>query len=157
MNVTMLLADSAQVADGKLYVLGGGWSLTGPDPTPSAVAIKLEDAPTPPKITKLLAKVPGLTVYGGLGGVSAFAELSRGAAGTMTGFAYPEMMRDVVAAELWLREPTDPGRLNGSGLLVVNPPWRFEEEAEAVLAALLGRLGEGEAGQGCGVVRLVDE
>lgn len=66
-------------------------------------------------------------------------------------------MRDVVAAELWLREATDPGRLNGSGLLVVNPPWRFEEEAGGVLGALLGRLGEGEAGQGCGVVRLVDE
>ncbi len=41
-NVTMLLADAAQVADGKLYILGGGWSLTGPDPTPSAVAIKIE-------------------------------------------------------------------------------------------------------------------
>ena len=41
-NVTMLLADSAQVADGKLYILGGGWSLTVPDPSPSAVAIKLE-------------------------------------------------------------------------------------------------------------------
>ena len=26
----MLLCDSAQVADGKLFVLGGGWSLTGP-------------------------------------------------------------------------------------------------------------------------------
>ena len=37
----MLLADSAQVADGKLYVLGGGWSITGPEPTPSAVAIKV--------------------------------------------------------------------------------------------------------------------
>jgi hypothetical protein len=41
-KVTMLLADAAQVAEGKLYILGGGWSLTGPDPTPSAVAIKLE-------------------------------------------------------------------------------------------------------------------
>jgi hypothetical protein len=41
MNVTMLLADSAQVADGKLYILGGGWSVTGPDPVPSAVAIKV--------------------------------------------------------------------------------------------------------------------
>jgi hypothetical protein len=38
----MLLADSAQVAEGKLYILGGGWSLTGPDPAPSAVALKLE-------------------------------------------------------------------------------------------------------------------
>ena len=37
----MLLADSAQVADGKLYILGGGWSITGPDPVPSAVAIKV--------------------------------------------------------------------------------------------------------------------
>jgi len=42
MRVTMLLCDSAQVADGKLYVLGGGWSLIGPDPTPSAVAMKID-------------------------------------------------------------------------------------------------------------------
>lgn len=38
----MLLCDAVQVAEGKLYVLGGGWSMTGPDPTPSAVAIKVE-------------------------------------------------------------------------------------------------------------------
>ena len=31
-------------------------------------------------------------------------------------------MRDIVAAELCLREPVDPARLNGCGLLVVNPP-----------------------------------
>jgi hypothetical protein len=42
MNVTILLADSAQVAEGKLYILGGGWSLSGPEPVPSAVAIKVE-------------------------------------------------------------------------------------------------------------------
>jgi hypothetical protein len=38
----MLLCDSAQVADGKLYILGGGWSITGPTPIPSAVAFKLD-------------------------------------------------------------------------------------------------------------------
>lgn len=38
----MMLCDSAQVADGKLYILGGGWSVTGPDPAPSAIAMKLE-------------------------------------------------------------------------------------------------------------------
>lgn len=38
----MLLADSAQVADGKLYVLGGGWSLIGPDPVPTAIALKID-------------------------------------------------------------------------------------------------------------------
>jgi hypothetical protein len=42
MRVTLLLADSAQAVDGKLYILGGGWSVTGPDPTPSAIAIKIE-------------------------------------------------------------------------------------------------------------------
>ncbi len=39
MKVTMLLADYAQVADGKLTVVGGGWSLTGPDPPPFGIAI----------------------------------------------------------------------------------------------------------------------
>lgn len=35
----MLLADYVQVADGKLTVVGGGWSLTGPAPTPFGIAI----------------------------------------------------------------------------------------------------------------------
>ncbi len=38
----MMLCDAAQVADGKLYILGGGWSLVGPDPMPSAVALKID-------------------------------------------------------------------------------------------------------------------
>jgi len=37
----MMLADAAQVSDGKLYILGGGWSITGP-PAPSAIAIHVE-------------------------------------------------------------------------------------------------------------------
>jgi len=39
MRVTMLLADFAQVSDGKLTVVGGGWSLTGPEPVPFGIAI----------------------------------------------------------------------------------------------------------------------
>lgn len=38
----MLLADAAQVSEGKLYILGGGWSITGPDAVPSAVALKID-------------------------------------------------------------------------------------------------------------------
>lgn len=38
----MLLADSAQEVGGKLYILGGGWSITGPQPSPSALAVKFE-------------------------------------------------------------------------------------------------------------------
>jgi hypothetical protein len=41
-EVTVLLCDSAQVADGKLYVLGGGWSLCGPGRFQHALAIKVE-------------------------------------------------------------------------------------------------------------------
>jgi hypothetical protein len=41
-KVTMLLCDAAQVAEGKLFILGGGWSVIGPAPTPSAIALKVE-------------------------------------------------------------------------------------------------------------------
>ena len=41
-RVTMLLADSAQVADGKLFILGGGITAMGPRPQPVGVAIRIE-------------------------------------------------------------------------------------------------------------------
>lgn len=41
-RVTMMLADAAQVAEGKLNVLGAGWNVTGPAPTPFAIAIIIE-------------------------------------------------------------------------------------------------------------------
>ena len=34
----MMLADAAQAVEGKLYILGGGWSVTGPEPSASAIA-----------------------------------------------------------------------------------------------------------------------
>ena len=64
-------------------------------------------------------------------------------------------LRNVVAAELWLREPTDPARLNGCGLVVRNPPFGFEPEAAAILAALQATLGE--AGAGHALHRIADE
>jgi hypothetical protein len=42
MKVNLMLADSAQAVQGKLYVLGAGWTITGPDPTPSAIAMVVE-------------------------------------------------------------------------------------------------------------------
>jgi uncharacterized protein DUF6941 len=42
MKVTLLLADAAEAVNGKLYILGGGWSVMGPDPAPMAIAIKIE-------------------------------------------------------------------------------------------------------------------
>jgi hypothetical protein len=41
-KVTLLLADFAQVSEGKLNIIGGGWSVTGPVPAQSAVAVKIE-------------------------------------------------------------------------------------------------------------------
>ncbi len=66
-------------------------------------------------------------------------------------------LRDILAAELHLREPTDAARLNGCGLIVVNPPFGFEAAARDILAALLERLSEGEAGAGWALTRLADE
>jgi hypothetical protein len=31
MKVTMMRADAVQAVAGKLYILGGGWSVTGPE------------------------------------------------------------------------------------------------------------------------------
>jgi 23S rRNA (adenine2030-N6)-methyltransferase len=64
-------------------------------------------------------------------------------------------LRNVVAAAVWQRPPLDPQRLNGSGLIVVNPPYGFEPAAAAILSALADRLGE--PGAGCAVERLADE
>ena len=64
----------------------------------AAVAVKLEDPPTPPKIARLLELRPGIAVFGGLGGAFALSELRRGARGTMTGFAFPEILAAVRGA-----------------------------------------------------------
>jgi 23S rRNA (adenine2030-N6)-methyltransferase len=66
-------------------------------------------------------------------------------------------LRDVISAEFLLREPTDPARLNGCGLLVVNPPYQFEQEARLILDALLHRIGNREPGEAATVRRLADE
>jgi 4-hydroxy-tetrahydrodipicolinate synthase len=63
---------------------------------PTAEAVKLEEAPTPPKLTRLRALAPRrAAIFGGLGGVYFFEELSRGADGAMTGFPYPEALRAI--------------------------------------------------------------
>jgi uncharacterized protein DUF6941 len=41
-KVTLLLADFAEAINGKLYVMGGGWSITAPAPGPMALAVKIE-------------------------------------------------------------------------------------------------------------------
>ena len=66
---------------------------------PSARTVKLEDPPTPFKTARILvaAGETKVAILGGLGGVFLLEELLAGAAGVMTGFAYPEVLVKVVA------------------------------------------------------------
>jgi 4-hydroxy-tetrahydrodipicolinate synthase len=66
---------------------------------PAARTIKLEDPPTPFKTARILAAAgeTKVAILGGLGGVFLLEELLAGAAGVMTGFAYPEVLVKVVA------------------------------------------------------------
>jgi 4-hydroxy-tetrahydrodipicolinate synthase len=60
---------------------------------PSVQYLKLEDPPTPTKITAIRALAgDDLAIFGGLGGMYLLDELTRGSAGAMTGFAYPEVL-----------------------------------------------------------------
>ena len=55
----------------------------------------------------------------------------------------------VLRAELLVAPLTDPSRLNGAGMILVNPPWTLENELSSllpVLASVLGRQGEGRFG-----------
>jgi 4-hydroxy-tetrahydrodipicolinate synthase len=66
---------------------------------PRAHTIKLEDPPTPFKTSRILEQAPGvdIRIFGGLGGVFLLEELLAGATGAMTGFAYPEILVQIVA------------------------------------------------------------
>ncbi len=67
--------------------------------------VKLEEEPSPPKVERLLKANPEVRVLGGLGAMMLLEELRRGAAGTMTGFGFPEILVDIVAR--WRRADVD--------------------------------------------------
>lgn len=58
----------------------------------SARHIKLEDPPLMQKIGAIRKATDAYTIFGGLGGMFFYEELERGAAGTMTGFAFTEVL-----------------------------------------------------------------
>ena len=63
---------------------------------PGISTIKLEGTPTPQRIAETKPLLPaGRTILGGLGGIYFLDELRRGADGTMTGFAYPEILLEI--------------------------------------------------------------
>jgi hypothetical protein len=62
-KATLLLADYAVVSDGKLTVVGGGWSQTGPEPAPFGIALLIQvpwdQANTPHAFTVQLLDADG--------------------------------------------------------------------------------------------------
>jgi len=52
----------------------------------------------------------------------------------------------ILRAELVVSPLSDPSRLNGSGLILVNPPWTLESELAVLLPALATILGRGGKG-----------
>ena len=62
--------------------------------TGGVTMIKMEEPPVGQKITRIkeLAGPDAVKIFGGLGGVYFLEELQRGAIGTMTGFAFPEVL-----------------------------------------------------------------
>lgn len=68
------------------------------DRVPTVRAVKAEDPPAPAKIAALARLAPSVSQLGGLGGVDLLAELRAGAVGTMTGFAFPEVLAAIVGA-----------------------------------------------------------
>ena len=66
------------------------------DSSPLMKYLKLEDPPTPQKVSSVLALTGDkMEVFGGLGGLFLLEELMRGAKGTMTGFAYPNILVEI--------------------------------------------------------------
>lgn len=65
-------------------------------------------------------------------------------------------LRDIVDCSLYLRQPTDPTRLNGCGLTVVAPPYRFEDQAKRFLDALTPVLSKDDEAF-AEVTRIVEE
>lgn len=59
---------------------------------PQVACLKLEDPPLMQKIAAILQETDELQIFGGLGGMFLLEELQRGATGTMTGFAFTEIL-----------------------------------------------------------------
>ncbi len=63
-------------------------------------------------------------------------------------------VRDIITVEFLRRPAQDPARLNGCGLMIINPPYGFTEAAAPMLAAFEAAFGE--PGCSSGIEHLTD-
>lgn len=66
------------------------------DDLPANSLVKLEESPSPAKMAQLREAAPTRKIFGGLGGVALLGELDAGSNGTMTGFALPRLLVEIV-------------------------------------------------------------
>jgi 23S rRNA (adenine2030-N6)-methyltransferase len=59
---------------------------------------------------------------------------------------------DIIAADFLIRRPNDRTRLNGCGLVIVNPPWTLKSDLDALLPGLAEHLGEDGGARGRAVI-----
>jgi 4-hydroxy-tetrahydrodipicolinate synthase len=96
---------------------------------PLVVGVKAESPPTASAIAALGRLRPDLDAMGGLGGLFLIDELRAGATGSMTGFALPERLVDIVSTF-----PSDPGRAEADWTALL-PLMRLEAFPPYSLAA----------------------
>lgn len=65
---------------------------------PTARYLKLEDPPLMQKISAIRQRTDKFNIFGGLGGMFMLEELNRGSSGTMTGFAFTEILLAIYEA-----------------------------------------------------------
>jgi 23S rRNA (adenine2030-N6)-methyltransferase len=66
-------------------------------------------------------------------------------------------LRDILAIQLHVRDTASVDRLNGCGLIVINSPYQFEDQARAIANAVLHGLGDSEPGAETAMIRLAHE
>lgn len=95
MNVSIVVQDYPPISG---YAMEASLLVRIAREVPSARTIKLEDPPTPYKISRIQEQSQGMEIriFGGLGGMYLLEELMAGATGAMTGFAYPEILLEII-------------------------------------------------------------
>ena len=147
----LLLAERFNAVRNIKVLTGDGWAaLGGLIPPPERRGLVLIDPPYE-EPDELARSVPRLAAAWRKWPTGTFALWYPVKLATeIDGFARAlaaELDAPMLRLELLVDWPDDPRRLNGSGLVVIHPPWTLAAEAAILLPALAERLGRG-AGAG---------
>ena len=110
------------------------------DAIPNAGYLKLEDPPLMEKIGAIRERTDKFEIFGGLGGMFLLEELKRGASGTMTGFAFTEILVAVFDA-------FNDGRIADAEAILINTSRSFAMKISLRLTSLFARNSSNGAAQ----------